>query len=358
MNAQNDRPAVVPVDLIRVIAIVGVVLLHAANDLTSQSMGLPILRWWMVDIYQSFGRMGVPLFLMLSGVLLLAPSKRDESLNSFFKKRFSRIGLPFLFWSIIYFLWVLYVEKQPFTQDFIINGILGGPHLILWYLYMLIGLYLITPILRVLVAHFTDALYKYFICIWSIGVMLTPLIDLASIGRYQISENLFVIPLFVGYFIIGTYLVNVKVRRRILAVLTLLGITLTAIGTCILAICVGGGGTYFFQQYFSPTLILASLPFFMLLISYAKPKDAPQMEKPSWKQRLIRTISENTLPIYLLHMIIIYLLQNGFFFGFTLTGNTVNSIIGVPLMTVLTIAICLIIIVPLKKMPGIRKLVG
>jgi surface polysaccharide O-acyltransferase-like enzyme len=223
---------------------------------------------------------------------------------------------------------------------------------------MLVGLYLLTPILRVMVAHFTDKLYKYFICLWSIGVMLIPLIDLVSNGRYQISEHLFIIPLFVGYFVIGTYLTNVKIQHRILATLTILGLTLTAIGTFILAIHVGGGGTYYFQEYFSPTMILASISFFMLLNSYAKPKEKTQMEKPSWKHRIMHVISENTLPLYLLHVIIIYLLQHGFFFGFTLTGNTVNSIIGVPLMTVLTLGICLIIIIPLKKIPIMRKLIG
>jgi len=109
MNKQNV-PSAVTIDLIRVIAIVGVILLHAGNDLTSQLTSFHILRWWVVDIYQSIGRMGVPLFIMLSGVLLLAPSKRDEDLGFFFKKRFSRIGLPFIFWSIIYLLWVFYVE--------------------------------------------------------------------------------------------------------------------------------------------------------------------------------------------------------------------------------------------------------
>jgi surface polysaccharide O-acyltransferase-like enzyme len=112
MNKQNDTSAI-PVDLIRVIAIIGVILLHASNDLTSQITSLPILRWWMVDIYQSVGRMGVPLFLMLSGVLLLAPSKKEEEISYFFKKRFIRIGLPFIFWSSIYFFGHFTLKINP-----------------------------------------------------------------------------------------------------------------------------------------------------------------------------------------------------------------------------------------------------
>ena len=122
MNKQNGVSAI-PVDLIRVIAIVGVILLHANNDLTSQLASFHILRWWMVDIYQCVGRMGVPLFLMLSGALLLTPSKKDETLSYFFKKRLTRIGLPFIFWSTIYLLWTLHIENQPLTQNFFIKSI-------------------------------------------------------------------------------------------------------------------------------------------------------------------------------------------------------------------------------------------
>ena len=86
-----------PVDLIRTVAMVAVILLHAANDLTIQHLDqLEIFRWLTVDVYQSAGRMGVPLFLMLTGALLLQPSKKD-TLSVFFKKRWTRIGIPSFF---------------------------------------------------------------------------------------------------------------------------------------------------------------------------------------------------------------------------------------------------------------------
>jgi surface polysaccharide O-acyltransferase-like enzyme len=68
-------------------------------------------------------------------------------------------------------------------------------------------------------------------------------------------------------------------------------------------------------------------------------------------------ISENTLPIFLFHMIVIYTLQQGLL-GITLNGDVVNSIIGVPLMALLTLAICLAILVPLKKVPVLKRLIG
>jgi surface polysaccharide O-acyltransferase-like enzyme len=357
MNKQNNTSTTIHVDLIRVVAMYAVILLHV-NILITQSVNdVGVLRWWLVvDIYQIISRLGVPFFVMLSGALLLTPSKIDESISVFFKKRFYRIGLPFLFWGAIFFLWEFYVENQPLTQEFIINGLLKGPYLTFWYLYMLVGFYLITPVLRVMVAHFTDKLYKYFICIWFIGVAIVPLIEFISGWQIYLNGIVFLIPLCAGYFVIGSYLVKVKISRWILATLTVLGFALTAITTYFIN---GNSGNtiFFFQGNSSPTMILATLPLFVLLNSFAKTQNTAQMKKPSWIQRIMHVISENTLPIYLMHMIIVYLLDHGFF-GFVLNGHVFDPVLSVPLTATITLILCLIIIIPLKKIPGLKKLIG
>ena len=68
-------------------------------------------------------------------------------------------------------------------------------------------------------------------------------------------------------------------------------------------------------------------------------------------------ISINTLPLYLFHVMILESLQNGYF-GFTINGNTINSIIGVPLNTVIALFVSLGIIVVLKKIPVVKRLIG
>ncbi len=308
----------------------------------------------MVDVYQSFGRMGVPLFVMLTGALLLTPSKIDENLGVFFKKRFSRIGLPLIFWGIVYFAWDFLVENKPFSPDFVIQSILTGPYLQFWYMYMLVGLYLLTPFLRVMVAHANKQLFKYFAVLWFVGTAFVPFINLLT--SYKVDGNFFLIPAFVGYFILGAYLVNVQVHRRILVALMAAGLFLTAFGTYILAWIVGGTTQYFFQEYVSPTTILASVAFFLLLNTVKMPVTV-KSSRPSLGRRLMRLISENTLAIFFLHLIVLYIIQRGYG-GFALNGNTVNSIVGVPLAAVLTLFICLAIIVPLKKVPYLKKFIG
>ena len=357
-------------DLIRTIAIVGVILLHAANDLTAQQMSsVEIYRWCTVDVYQSLGRTGVPLFIMLTGFLLLQPSKVNESLSVFFKKRVSRIALPLVFWGILYFAWDFFVDHQVLTPSFVVQGVLTGPYFQFWYIYMLIGLYLLTPFLRILVANANKNLFKYFVVLWLVGSAGLPLLGLVS--AFKLDPNVLTIPGYVGYFVLGIYLVNSHVKRSILAGFMVLGVALTAIGTYIIAATIGGGTMYFFQEYLSPTMILTSVMLFMLLTNGNAPANKIEMpqnlgdnkmagqenKSASLGSRILKLISENTLPIFLFHMMVIVTLQSGYL-GITINGNTINSIIGVPLMTALTLAICLAVIVPLKKVPVLKKLIG
>lgn len=224
-----------------------------------------------------------------------------------------------------------------------------------WYLYLLVGLYLITPLLRVMIAHFTDKLFKYFICLWFIGTALIPMIEFISGWPSYLHGIVFLIPLCTGYFILGPYLVKIHIKRWILASIAILGLTLATIASYFTA---GNGSdpTFFFIGGTSPPMVIATLAIFMLLNSYTKPKPLTPIEKPSWKQRIMHIISENTLPIYLFHMIIIHLLQN--LSGLITNNYILNPIIGVPLTATLTLLLVLAIIIPLKKIPLLNKLIG
>jgi len=350
----------IPIDLIRTIAIVAVILLHSTNDLTHTSvMGVnEIYRWWTVNIYQSVGRLGVPLFVMLTGALLLSPSKQED-LGTFFKKRFTRIGLPFIFWGAAYFVWTIYVENQlataPSVAGFFVQGLLTGPYLHFWYLYMLVGLYLITPFLRLMMAKASSQLFKYFAALWFVGTALVPFVYLLT--PYEVDANFFTVPAFLGYFVIGFYLLRVKVDRKLLVAMLASGVALSAVGTYIIAGTVGGRTQFFFQEYVSPTTIVASIALFLLLINMKAPVEPNPEGKESVWQRFLHVVSENTLAIFFFHLMVLYVLQNGYL-GFALNGNTVNSIVGIPLASVLTLLISLAVIVPLKKLPVIKRLIG
>jgi surface polysaccharide O-acyltransferase-like enzyme len=354
------RGRAVYIDLIRTVAMVGVILLHAAGrfTVTSQEMGQmnpsQITCWGVVDTYQSLAApLGVPLFLMLTGALLLQPGKTD-SLSVFFKKRWARIGLPSLFWFAAYFAWDFLVQGIPFTAGAIMQGILNGPYTQMWYMYVLVGLYLLTPILRIFMAHADQTMIKYFVFLWVMGVAILPIFDLLS--PFQLNSNVFAMTGYVGFFVLGAYLSTVDMQRSKLSIFIILGIALTAIGTYILAATIGGTEMYFFQQYFSPTVILVAVMMFTLLFS-VQPPSVQEDSNPSKAHKLIQLISQNTLGIFFIHVMIIESIQLGYF-GFTLNQNTLNPIIEVPLLTAIVLFASLAIILLLKKIPHLEKLVG
>ena len=310
------------------------------------------ISWSTVAIYQSLARLGVPLFIMLTGALLLQSGK-NESLSAFFKKRWARIGLPTLFWGAAYFAWDFLVIHEPFNLTVIAQGILNGPYSQFWYIYVLIGLYLLTPILRVFIAHANEVTVKYFVVLWLLGVAIIPVFGLFT--SYTLSSNVFTITGFVGYFVLGAYLLSIHARLRTISIFMILGIVLTALTTYVLAATVGGEEMYFFQQYFSPTVILASVMVFLILLT-VKP---PSIEKanPSKLNKLISAISQNTLAIFFFHVMLLESLENGYF-GFAINRNTLNPIIEVPLMTIIVLFASLAIILLLKKVPYLNKIIG
>jgi len=354
------RGRAVYVDLIRTVAMVGVILLHAAGrfTVTIQEMGQmnpsEITCWGVVNVYQSLAApIGVPLFLMLTGALLLQPEKTD-TLSVFFKKRWARIGLPSLFWFAAYFAWDFLVQGIPLTAGAIVQGILNGPYTQMWYMYVLVGLYLLTPILRIFMAHADQTMIKYFVLLWVLGVAILPFFDLLS--PFQLNSNVFAMTGYVGFFVLGAYLSTVNMQRSKLSIFIILGIALTAIGTYVLAATVGGTEMYFFQQYFSPTVILVAVMMFTLLFT-VQPPSVQEDSNPSKAHKLIQLISQNTLGIFFIHVMIIESIQLGYF-GFTLNSNTLNPIIEVPLLTAIVLFASLAIILLLKKIPHLEKIIG
>jgi surface polysaccharide O-acyltransferase-like enzyme len=359
------RGCPVDVNLIRTVAIVGVVLLHASGQYLITARQLSSLTppqlasWGIVSFYQSIAvTAGVPLFLMMTGALLLEPTKK-EPLGVFFRKRWVRIGLPLVFWGGIYFVWDFTVRNLPFSGWTILQGILNGPYSQFWYMYVLIGLYLLTPILRVFIANAEHVLVKYFIFVWVIGVAVLPCFLL--ITPFALNANVFVLTGYVGYFVLGIYLFTVKVDRKKLAAFTTLGLALTVLGTYALAAADYGSaestklvGMYFFQEYISPTVIFASVMLFLLLLTVKPP--APE-KAGSIKNRLIKLFGENTLAIFFVHVIVLESIQEGFL-GFALNRTLINPIVEIPIITVIVLFISLGIVWALKKVPYLKNLIG
>lgn len=137
-------------DLLRSLAIYLVVGLHTVGPLTTQGSLLGTRLWWVCNVLSLLGRIGVPLFFMLSGFLLLSDPRTAEPL-SFYRRRLLRLLLPFLFWdAVCYLLRGLTGGETLSLGTFLQELVQQGSDYHLWYIYQIAAIYLLAPFLRMI----------------------------------------------------------------------------------------------------------------------------------------------------------------------------------------------------------------
>lgn len=131
------RPWDGSLDVLRAGAAVLVVLLHCSGSLRPLAEFGP--EWWGTALLQAFTRSAVPLFVMISGALLIGPE--TENLAAFYRRRASRILVPLIFWTLFYQL----ISTRGLSGRIVATIYGGTPYPHLWYLYMLLCLYFVLP---------------------------------------------------------------------------------------------------------------------------------------------------------------------------------------------------------------------
>jgi surface polysaccharide O-acyltransferase-like enzyme len=295
--------------------------------------------------------MGVPLFFMVSGYLLLG---KREPVSEFFQKRFMKVGIPTVFWSVAYLLWSVeaYTNGTMRPLGVALSMLkamyLGDVEIHLWFLYILIGIYLAVPILRVYVSSASRRDLSYFVALWFIA---TPLFELAQ--RVVGNPTALVIPVvagYVGYFVMGYLLAEVNISNigKILAGLgCILAFAVTFFGTNLLSANAAPIDSYFYS-YFSPPTVLASVCGFLLL------KDlGSNLGKAV---NIVRAISAASFGIFLIHIFVIELLRKGTL-GFRLYSWMAPSVYMIPITAVAVYGLSFVAVYVFQKIPVLRGLV-
>ena len=276
-------------DVIRAVAILLVILQHAWSML---GLNEPAPVFSCVG-YQAL-IYGVPLFVMLSGYLQL---RHPMPVGTYLKKRFSRILPPFLLWAVLVYVLSVYLHRYPDVTSWRDALVQFVPYLLTnrinaayWFVFMLIGLYLITPVLQAAFQAATDRkrLLEYGLLLW-VGV--TALRDLypacALVTYYPIVG-------YVGYYLAGYYLCLYATDRRMNLRIGAVGFPV-AYGLNVLMLYLG--------RPLVTLEILEVLCLFLLLKS-VRLKSAPVVN-------LTGRISRYSYGIYLTHFVLI-----GFFYAF------------------------------------------
>ena len=263
------------IDILRIFAFVFIVMLHTLN----RQYGLAV---WMSGY--AIISIGVNLFIMISGYLLL---DRTETVKEFFRKRFFSILPLFIIFNIIYIYF--------YNHSFITIKKISAPHF--WYIYMILGLYLLTPWLRK-VLQYAEKETFYVVILWFLCNVLNPYMQFFRFPKIPFSH--FPITGFIGYYILGYYLKKYRYKLEKILFICVIGVyiagfLISVLSTKYVLVTTGNRISDFFDKNSLGTFFM-SVSFFIFWIKF------------NFKNRnkVIRMISDSTYFAYLIHIIILH----------------------------------------------------
>ena len=185
-------------DIIRILACVMIIAMHAPIPNTG-------LNSYILSTDSLLTAPGIGLFIMVSGALLLPVNMSTEQ---FLKKRFSKIAWPTLFWTMFYYIVAPYtdtVDRGSGLTSFLSIPFSTQFNSVLWFMYMLAGLYLLAPILSCWLKQASRREIEFYLGLWGI-TMCYPLIRDYAIVNESHTGILFYFGGYAGYFLLGYYL--------------------------------------------------------------------------------------------------------------------------------------------------------
>ncbi len=289
----------------------------------------------------------VPIFVMVTGALLLNP-KREITYKKIFSKYIFKVAASLLIFTILYKIFDVVMNREPFSASTLLTALLnfvtGKSWSHLWYLYMLIGLYLLLPFFRKITANSTNKELGILILIIFIFAAVFPILQGFGI------EVAFYIPIatvYPMYFIAG-YLIT-KTDFKMPNWVYVVGFFVSTFLLFALTIFIGAIGVEFqdiFFSYSSVLVIIQALSIFGIFTRCFKYKEK---ERKGFGWKLFFSLDECTFGIYLVHM---------FFGRIVLRYLAINPYEAPILFVVCFVAIVVIsylIVWALRKIPGVKR---
>ena len=203
------------IDLLKFFSILAIISIHAFmvwRD--SQILGFDIYAFCEIC------RFGIPVFIMVSGALLL---NRNIEIKPFLQKKVKRLVYPFIFFYILTFIFLVLMHKtHDQMQIFAFR----------WYFWMILGVYLSIPIINKFIQHSSIKEIEYFIALFIFATIFYQVTYYFNLEQY-FYLTLFLSPL--GYLVLGYYL-SIKdfnlSPNKMISICIILFITSTLIKSC------------------------------------------------------------------------------------------------------------------------------
>lgn len=349
----NGKKRIFYLDFIRALAIILVILAHVTRAFF-QNANPGGFNIHFVAPFIDFGVLGVPLFLMISGALLL---NRDYELGDFLKRRYSRVLIPFLFWAMIFPITKMLFAGEPATAVNFIKLYFDDNY---WFVWMILGVYLFIPIINSFIKEYGMKGVEYFLLIWGTVMFLN------NIGQYPFHQlELSYFAGYLGYFVLGYYLTNKKFNltdSRLLKISLLIFLIFTFINMDYTLTMCFLKNKLLYYKYETIVTVMQSAGLFMFiryfaLVSSNNPKSIKNkiylIFKESFMFKVIFSISTFSYGIYLAHYNPLFFLKYEYTILFTH-----NPIIWLPIVMIMIIGSTWIVLWIFDKIPILRKITG
>lgn len=357
---EQGRGRIYWIESLRAYAAFAVVLVHSSSGLVFGKGEVAAADWWVGVFFDVSGRWCVPAFVMVSGYFLLDPS-RNESARDFYRKRLSRLLVPLVSWTVLYSaLNAVSMAGQGKMFQQIFNRLalrlsMGLPQYHMWFVYMLFGLYFVTPVLRTYLRSSSARSRGYLIL--SIFVLAGANDALMCALRPGERPTVFVLFVpYIAYYLCGHHLrtgalrwISAKVLVCVIAgcylsIALLTGFLLKAIGN--------DAGMYFARDWGPPHVVM-SISIFLLAARLGRRGE--ERRGPSQVTRFVSTrIAPATLGIYLAHPLALAFLKKTA--GFT--AASFAPLLSIPLLALSAFALSYAAVMAVRKVPYLRRAVG
>lgn len=210
-SMMNQR--ILYLDFLRCLAICFVVVLHTITPALVNPAAYSSTTWYLCMTIDPFDRTGVPLFLMISGYLLLSRSSTGR-VRDFYRHNIPKLVIPLTAWSLIYYAAeVVYGQHPVEVDEFLSRFFNQGVSYHMWFIYTLTGIYLLCPFLKRIVDYCTPRQLVVLLGIILFPTTLRPILN-QTLPVYiylfgPMMEGL------IGYFLLGYLLGRAKFQKKI-----------------------------------------------------------------------------------------------------------------------------------------------
>ena len=361
------------VDWIRVIACFMVMLVHAsenfyAADASGLAGNVSMLaneanRFWVAFYDGGVARTAVPLFMIVSAFLLV-PMKKDMTMGQFYRKRFMRILPPFFVFMLLYTFLPLAWGGMTWDQSmadlkmllFTFTSMAGH----LWFMYPLISLYLIIPVVSPWLEKATAKEEQTFLALFVLSTFIPWIHRFVSpeiLGEcfWNNFSALWYCSGYLGYLVLAHYIrVHLDWSRdrklKVGSICFVVGAAFTAWSFWFKGVpgqLIETPMLEWAWEFCTPNVLLATFGLFLLFTCIR------QTEAPA----VVTEVSKLSFGMYLMHMF--YLAPIASFF---VNGNQAEPLIpvylAIPVIAILTFICCAVTTKLISLIPGSRYIVG